>query len=126
MATFASDVIDRLRDVREIEIETTRKAGEKRRTTIWIAVDGEDVFVRSEYGDNGWWYRDITNRPDAVVHPRDIDPAGSIAVRAIPAGDGDSVERCSAAIKRKYPPGSSVDVMTSPPATEATLRLEPA
>jgi hypothetical protein len=126
MASYPPDVLARLDKVREIEIETTRTSGEKRRTTIWIVVDGEDVFIRSEYGGNSWWYRDITKRPAATVHPRDIDPSGPIEVRAIPADDKDSVESCSAAIARKYPPGGSVNVMTRSPAIEATLRLEPA
>jgi hypothetical protein len=69
MATLPPDVLARLDKVREIEIETTRKSGEHRRTIIWIVVDGDDVFVRSEYGNDGWWYRDITQRPSAVIQP---------------------------------------------------------
>jgi hypothetical protein len=125
MATFPKDTLARLDKVREIEIETTRKSGEPRRTIIWIAVDGDDVFIRSEYGNDGWWYRDITQRPDAVVRPRDGggDP---IPVRAVRTVDEESIERCSAAIRRKYPPGGSVGMMTRSPALEATLRLDPA
>jgi hypothetical protein len=125
MASFPPDVLARLDKVREIEIETTRKSGEHRRTIIWIAVDGEDVFVRSEYGNDGWWYRHILQRPEAVVHPRD-GGGEPIAVRAIHAPDQESIERCSAAIRRKYRPGGSVDMMTKSPALESTVRLEPA
>src|SRR5919109_25151 len=125
MATFAPDVLEQLRDVREIEIETTRKSGETRRTIIWIVVDGDDVFIRSEYGAPAWWYRDITARPSAVVHPRG-STTRAIPVRAIPAADPESIERCTAAIRRKYRPGGSVDIMTRSPALEATLKLEPA
>jgi hypothetical protein len=125
MATFPPEMISRLDEVSEIEIETTRKSGEPRRTIIWVVVDGDDVFIRSEYGNDGWWYRDITARPAAVVHPRDGggDP---IPARAIPTPDEESIDRCSAAIRRKYRPGGSVNMMTRSPALESTLRLEPA
>ena len=125
MASFPDDVLDLLRDVKEIEIETVRKSGATRRTIIWIVVDDGDVFVRSEYGNDGWWYRHLLERPDAVVHPRSRDRT-SIRVHAVTANDPESIERCSAAIRRKYRPGGSVDIMTRSPALESTLRLEPA
>jgi hypothetical protein len=125
MAAFAPDTLDQLRNAREIDIETTRKTGEKARTTIWVVVDGEDVFVRSEYGDDGWWYRHLQARPDGVVHVRGRQ-AAPIAVRAAHADDPDSIERCSQAIRAKYGSGRSVDMMTRPEVLHATLRLEPA
>jgi hypothetical protein len=125
MATFPADVLDRLRETREIEIETTRKSGDKRRTIIWIVVDGDDVFVRSEYGDSGWWYRDITARPEARVTPRKGDQT-PIDVRAIHVTDPESTERCSAAIRTKYGSSSATGIMTRSPALESTIRLEPA
>jgi hypothetical protein len=125
MATFSKEILDRLRDVREIEIETTRKSGETKRTIIWLVVEGEDVFVRSEFGDDGWWYRRLKARPEAVVHLR-RQTAPPIPVRAIPADDPASIERCSAAIRDKYPPGGSVNAMLKPEIVHATLRLEPA
>ena len=125
MATFPQDILDRLRETREIDIETTRKSGETTRTTIWVVVDGDDVFVRSEFGDDGWWYRHLKARPEAVVHiGGQGDPA--IAARAIAADDADSIDRCSSAIRAKYGSGRSVDMMIRPEVLHATLRLEPA
>jgi hypothetical protein len=124
MATFPKDVLDRLRNMSEIQIETTRKSGDKRRTIIWIVVDGDDVFVRSEYGDSGWWYRDITARPDARVIPRSGD-ATPVDARAVPVSDPESIERCSNAIRAKYRSSSAIGIMTRSPALESTLRLEP-
>ena len=125
MATFSEEILDRLRDAREVDIETTRKSGAKARTTIWIVVDGGDVFVRSEYGDDGWWYRHLQARPDGAVHIRGRD-AAPIAVHAIQADDTNSIERCSEAIRSKYGSGRSVDMMIRPEVLHATLRLEPA
>jgi hypothetical protein len=123
MTAFPPDVLARLDKVREIEIETTRSSGESRRTIIWIVVDGDEVFVRSEYGNDGWWYRDITARPSAIVHPRDGD-GDPIPVTAIHTSDPESIERCSTAIRRKYGRGGSVNMMTRSPALESTLRLD--
>jgi hypothetical protein len=125
MPRFSTEVVDRLCDVREIEVETTRASGEKRRTIIWVVVDGSDVFVRSEYGARGWWYRDICARPEAVIQPRTGDRT-PLAVRAVRADDPESIERVSAAIRTKYRPSSAIRIMTSGDALPATLRLEPA
>ena len=125
MATYPPDVLAQLRETREIEIETTRKNGETSRAIIWVVVDGDDVFVRSEYGDDGWWYRHLKVRPDAVVHVRGQD-AAPIPVRAVIADDPDSIERCSLAIRSKYGSGRSVDMMIRPEVLHATVRLDPA
>lgn len=125
MATLPADVLDQLRDSKEIDIETTRKSGETTRTTIWVVVDGDDVFVRSEYGDDGWWYRHLKARPEAVVHVRGRQVA-PMPVRAVVADDPESIERCSRGFRSKYGKGRSVDMMTRPEVLHTTVRLEPA
>ena len=126
MATFPPDVLERLRETREIEIETTRKNGETSRAIIWVVVDGEDVFVRSEFGDDGWWYRHLKVRPEAVVHVRG-QQAPPVPVRAVVADDSESIERCSEAIRTKYRSSAgSVRAMLKPEVLHATVRLEPA
>jgi hypothetical protein len=125
MASFPPDVLDQLRETREIEIETTRRNGETSRAIIWVEVDGDDVFVRSEYGDEGWWYQHLRARPDAVVHIRGRK-APPIPVRAVVADDPESIERCSEAIRAKYRPSSSVKAMTKAEILHATVRLDPA
>ena len=126
MATFPPEVLDQLRETREIEIETTRRNGDMSRAIIWVVVDGEDVFVRSEYGDDGWWYRHLKARPDAVVHIRGRN-ARPILVRAAIADDPQSIERCSEALRAKYrSSAASVRAMVKPGILHATVRLDPA
>jgi hypothetical protein len=111
-----------LEAVREVDIETSRAPGSQtRRKTIWIVVDGGDVFVRSLRGAAGRWYRDLMANPQAVLH---VD-GDAVPVRAIDASDRDSVERTTAALRRKYGPSRSLDSMVRDEMVDATLRLEP-
>jgi hypothetical protein len=100
MSGFDTATLDLLRQARTILIETSRGPGRPtHETTIWVVVDeGGRVFVRSEYGDRGRWYRELRANPDGAVH------VGStrIPVRAEHAPDRDRVEACSRALSVKY------------------------
>lgn len=112
-------LLDRRRLVR---IETTRPDGSRRRTTIWIVVDGEDVFVRSVRGERGRWYQAALDRPAEVF----LSAGGErLIVRAVPAVDDRSVERCSTALERKYAGDPAVASMLRSHTLGTTLRLEP-
>jgi hypothetical protein len=112
----------RLETVREVDIETRRSPESPvHRTTIWVVVDGGDVYVRSLRGSGGRWYRELIANPEAILH---VD-GESVPVRAAEASDPQSVERATAALRRKYPPSRSLDSMVREEMIEATLRLEP-
>jgi hypothetical protein len=122
VASFPADVLARLDEIREVDIEAVRRDGSTHRVTVWIVVDGEDVFVRSEYGERGFWYRLLRRRPEGTLHV-----AGEpIPVTAIPAADEQSIEICSAALSRKYRRSrASLAAMLRPETLPTTLRLEP-
>jgi hypothetical protein len=122
VASFAPEVLARIDGAREVEIEAVRRDGSPHRVIVWIVVDGEDVFVRSEYGERGFWYRLLRRRPEGT-----LDVAGeAIAVTAIPAADEESVARCSEALSRKYRRSrASLAAMLRPEIVASTLRLEP-
>ena len=106
----------------EIDVET--RAGDDapvHRVTIWVVVDGDDVFVRSYRGESARWYREISGHPDAVV---DLE-GDSQPVRAVPASDPESVRRASDGYRSKYADSSVVDSMLTGEVTPTTLRLEP-
>ena len=105
----------------EVDIETTRKHGESRRTTIWVVVDGSDVFIRSVRGSTGRWYRDVSVRPEAGLW---VD-GERIPVQAVRASDAESVGRCSDAFARKYAGDLSTPSMIRPETLGTTLRLVP-
>src|SRR5262249_38045810 len=113
-----------LADEAEVDIETRRRDGSARRTTIWIVVTGNDVFVRSVRGPDGAWYRAIMRDGEGKLHVGDR----GVAVRATAARDAASVERVSAALKEKYEqrwPGPTASMLRSE-TLGTTLALQPA
>ena len=126
MRRLPGDVLELLDRTREVEIETaqpSRGPDATRRTVIWIVVDEGDVFVRSVRGEKGAWYRVLLRHPDATIHA----DGQAIRVRAVKAGDPDSIERTSRALQRKYKRfRASLAAMVQPHTLATTLRLEPA
>jgi hypothetical protein len=83
--------------------------------------DGE-VLVRSVRGDRGYWYQCARDRPDEIT----LHVAKEhVAVRAVPARDAASIERCSAALREKYAEDPALPSMLRENTLETTLRLEP-
>jgi hypothetical protein len=122
--TFAPGVIDRLDAVREVDIETRTRAGERRVTRIWIVTNGTDVFVRSVRGNRGRWYRDLLATQTGALR------IGSdrVEVRATIASDPASVALISDLLRAKYGKRSpaSTRSMLRPHTLETNLRLDPA
>ncbi|TMF27926.1 MAG: DUF2255 family protein [Chloroflexi bacterium] len=118
--SFPPATLALLEKTREVDVETASPKGSRHRVPIWIVVDGDDVFVRSYLGKRGRWYREIQERPAALV-------SGSkrIPVRAVPATDAQSKRRTSLGFKRKYPKSGSLDAMLRRSVLDTTLRLEP-
>lgn len=119
---FDAGVLRTLAQEREVDIETLRPDGSTRQTTIWIMVDGDDVFVRSWKGDRGYWYQAATE-PDAravlIVDGR------RIPVSVHDATDEQSVERASRQLSTKYAGDPSLPGMLRAEVRGTTLRLEP-
>lgn len=124
MSDFATEVVQLLDRTDEIEIETMRRDGRPRRTTIWIVVADGTPYVRSVRGADGAWYRAVVREPAARLH------AGgrAIDVRLVPATDDDSVRGVSEAITRKYQSrwAGPTASMLRPEVLPTTLRVEPA
>jgi hypothetical protein len=111
-----------LRDEEEVEIETAASdEGPPHRAIIWIVVDDQDrVLIRSYRGPGARWYREITARPDGVLHVR----GRVLPVRAVPATDADRVAACSDVLRTKYVGHTSMPVMLRQ-YLETTLELLP-
>src|SRR4051812_37662560 len=124
LAVFDTNVIDRLRDELEIDIESWR--GENigpRRTTIWLVVVDGLPYVRSIFGDRGRWFADLRLEPHGAVH------VGSrrVEVRAEPvdSAETDVLEAVSAEFSRKYGGDPDLAGVLTPLAIDATLRFLP-
>ena len=111
-----------LEEAGEIDIETQRPGGRAHRTTIWVVVDGDSAYVRSVRGPAGRWYQELVANPAGAVH---VD-GRRIPATAVPAADPDSVDRVSAALRRKYKGVTGLAPMLKAETFETTIRLEPA
>jgi hypothetical protein len=112
----------RVRDLREVRIETESDAGATHRTIIWVVVDGDDrILARSWRGRGARWFREATSgRPVALViggvkHP--------VAVEA--ATDPDRIASYDAALEAKYAGNPSTPAMLSEEIVDTTLELRP-
>ena len=120
--SFDEDDLARLRAAEEVDIETQPPEGQPHRTTIWIVVDDDDVFVRSVRGPAGRWYQEAIANPAVAIH---VD-GRRLPATAIPATDPDSMDRVTRAVIEKYAGIEGYDSMQNPAIFESTLRLEPA
>jgi hypothetical protein len=119
MTNFDADTLGELRDLQEVFIRTEKHP--KSAIVIWVAVDDNEVFVRSWLGTKGRWYKDL-----AAGGPATLEFAGRrLAVQAIPASDPDTVARTSREILRKYRRSSHAQEMVRSDILPTTMRLEP-
>ena len=118
---FDPETLATLAATREAHIETSQPGGPTHRATIWVVVDGEDVFIRSWLGERGRWYREVRSNPEIAILAGDR----RIAATAVSATDPDSVRRCSEGFQAKYPKSKSTPMMVADDILDTTLRLKP-
>jgi hypothetical protein len=119
MTKFDAGTLRELRDFQEVFIRTEKHP--RSAVVIWVAVDDDEIFVRSWLGAKGRWYKDL-----AAGGPATLEFAGrQLAVQAIPASDSAAVERTSREILRKYQQSSHAQEMVRAEILPTTLRLEP-
>ena len=120
---FDEQTLTALADHLEVDIETVRPDGTRRRTVIWVMVDAGEVFVRSWKGDRGYWFQSATE-PNALVAL--VVDGRRIPVSVHDATDAESVARCSRQLELKYATSPSLKGMLRADVLGTTLRLEPA
>lgn len=122
MPRFDEESLSLLDREREVDIETVRRDGTPKRTTIWVVVDGDAVFVRSWLAERGWWFQHALDRPDQVTLHVAVR---SIPVRFIHVTDEDSIQRCTRGLETKYRNSMSTAAMVTAKVLPFTARLEP-
>lgn len=121
---FPSDLLDRLRDQVEVNIETRRTAdAPPHRTIIWVVVDAKDrVLIRSYRGAGARWYREATSgTPASLVIGHEVVP---VAVEH--AGDEERIRACSLELERKFAGDPATPAMVRGEVLDTTLELHPA
>jgi hypothetical protein len=119
---FSREQLEAIDRTEEVHIETRDDAGTSHRTIIWAVVDDDDVFIRSYRGPNARWYREALTDASVVLHVDGL----VLPATAVPTHDPRDIERCSAALLRKYPEDPATPRMVRPEILDLTLRLDPA
>ena len=119
---FGADALARLRDAREVDIETRSAWGEAHRATIWAVVDASDrVLIRSWKGSGARWYREAVADGEALLLYDDT----SLPVRVEHAVDPARIEACSQELLAKYGGGQTARSMVREEILDTTLELRP-
>ena len=109
---------------REVSLTTIgRKTGKPHKVTIWIATDGERLFIRSGQGMKRVWPKNLIARGEATL---DLD-GRQINVRPRHVTDPAEARVVSRLVRKKY---GSVVKTSNPgepltPAEQATFELIP-
>lgn len=118
---FEEPLLNELNSREEIDIETQSATGRTHRTTIWVVVVDNNVYVRSVRGRSGRWYREITTNPQGAIY---VD-GRRLPVRAVPITDPATIDRVSDAYLQKYHNSPFVNGIVREETLPTTLRLEP-
>jgi len=122
MERFPDEILERLAEVREIELETLgRRTGLTRRVTVWVVIDEGVPYVRSEFGDAGGWYRNALADPrvGVVVDGRRLEATATAVTDRIRWG------HVTDALRTKYRRSSSLGMMVRSEVEPMTLALGP-
>jgi hypothetical protein len=117
---FAPEVLELIADTREIRIETS-DGDRSYRTIMWIVVDEDEVFCRSVRGTEGKWYQRALHEPEVRL----LVGQAILDATVVPADDPESIERVSAAMRRKYQRSDGLEPILHPSTLATTIRLEP-
>ncbi len=119
---FDSDTLARLRDVKEVDIETRSAGGEAHPATIWVVVDASDrVLVRSWRGASARSYREAVAAGKGTL----IFGGATLPARVERATDPERVAACSERLLAKYGGGSTARSMVRDEILDTTLELRP-
>jgi len=124
MANWARDELDRIGKADELEIVTPRRDGTQRKpVTIWVVRHGDDLYVRSGYGDRAAWYRGARQHRDGHIIAGGVDKD----VRFEHAIDPALNDAIDAAYRSKYLHHGAqwVDPMVAAEARATTIKLVP-
>ena len=81
-------ILSEIGDREEIRISSERTGGGYNRwTPVWVVRVGDDLYVRSGFGKNGFWYRHATGS-QAYVDAEGVQYKVSLIL------DRDSLDRC--------------------------------
>nr|WP_294501332.1 DUF2255 family protein [uncultured Rhodopila sp.] len=123
MTVWTGDELDRVGGADELRIASLRQDGTLRKpVTIWVVRVGDDLYVRSAYGDSPAWLRGTR-----VRHEGRISAGGIEKDVAFVAADTEAADAIDAAYWEKYRRDGEqyVASVVTPEARATTIRLVP-
>ena len=123
MAAWTQNELDRIGNAEELEIAALRPDGTLRKPVpVWVVRVGDDLYVRSGYGDRAAWYRATRGRREGHIS------AGGIE-RDVTFADADPAanDRIDAEYLGKYRGHEArwLDPMVAAEARATTIKLVP-
>ena len=120
---FAPSVLDRLREIKEVRIETrAAPSAPIHRTIIWVLVDDADrVLIRTYRGPGSRWYREALAEPDCALWLGNE----ALSVRVEPALDTDRLAAATRGYEAKYAGKPGLRGMLAEGVLATTLQLKP-
>ena len=123
MATWISDELDKIEKAEELQIATLRRNGTLRKpVTIWVVRYGDELYVRSGYGDAAAWFRGTRVRREGHVRAGGVDKDV-----VFEEADPTLADQIDAAYRSKYRRHGAqyVEPMVAPEARSRTIKLVP-
>jgi len=123
MTNWTRDELDKIGKADELKIITLRHDGTSRKpVTIWVVRHGDDLYVRSGYGDRAAWYRCTQQRPDGRIIAGGIEK--DVRFEEADPALNDPID---AAYRTKYLRHGAqwVDPMVAAEARSTTIKLVP-
>ena len=123
MSEWTSDELTRVGNAEELQIASVRPDGTHRKpVTIWVARDGDSLYVRSVKGPSSAWFRGTQERHEGRIRASGVEKDVTL-VNADHAID-DKVDAAYRAKYRRYT-GSILNSVLTPQARSTTTELVP-
>ena len=123
MSEWTSDELTRVGNAEELQIASVRPDGTHRKpVTIWVARDGDSLYVRSVKGPSLAWFRGTQDSHQGRIRAGGVEKDVTF-VNADHAMD-DKVDAAYRAKYRRYA-GSILNSVLTPQARSTTTKLVP-
>ena len=120
-AGWKPKALSEIADQDEIRISSEGKGGGYNRSTpVWVVRVGDDLYVRSGFGTNGFWYRHATES-QAYVDAAGVRYKVNLNLRTDPV----SIAAVDEAYQQKYAADPSLPLLLTDQARSTTSRLIP-
>ena len=123
MSEWTSDELTRIGNAEELQLASVRPDGTRRKpVTIWVARDGDSLYVRSVKGPSGAWFRGTKERHEGRIQAGGVEKEVTFV-----DADHDIDDQVDAAYRAKYRryAGSILNSVLTPQARSTTIKLTP-